>query len=104
MKITDLKIDTRCFGKKMLLVDILPCYVYQNGNRTTEIEGYKYILVLPEMSFEKIAVKILGAMRLDKPTDYVEVSLEGLETSIYFRNGNFEIFSTALNIHAKNAS
>lgn len=104
MKVTDLKIDNKTLGKKLLLVDVTPCFIYENGNRTSNIDGYRYTVALPEHAFDKLQVKILGEQLVEKPEGYVEVTFEGLEIFIYWRNGNYEVGATATGIHttAKN--
>ena len=99
MKLSDLKIDTRCLGKKMLLIDVLPVYAYENSVRTDTVTGYRYIVVLPEKQFEKLSVKILGEVMMDKPMDgYREIVFENLEIRPYFLNGNYEITASATGI------
>lgn len=101
MNLTKLIINPKSLGKQLLLVDIVPVYTYQNGSRTDVIEGYRYVLALPDHAFEKIGIKIAGDKLLDKPDGYIEVSLDGLELFIYWRNGQYELGATATGIHAK---
>ncbi len=101
MQITNLKLNANCVGKKMLLVDVTPCYVYDNGKRTTDIEGYRYVVALPELGFDKLGVKIEGKQLIEKPDSYIEVSFEGLEVFIYWRLGSYEVGATATGIKAK---
>ena len=101
MQITNLKLDANCIGKKMLLVDIMPCYVYENGQRTNKIEGYRYVVALPELGFDKLSVKIEGKQLIDKPDSYLEVSFEGLEIFVYWRAGIYDVGATAKGIKAK---
>ncbi len=104
MKITNLKLNASSVGKKMLLVDVTPCYVYANGQRTNEIEGYRYVVVLPEMEFDKLGVKINGEQLIEKPDSYVDVSFEGLDVFIYWRAGTYEVGATATGIKVKERS
>ena len=101
MQITNLKITPSSLGKKLLLVDVTPCYAYLNGQRTDTIEGYRYIVALPELGFDKLSVKISGEKLIEKPETYVEVSFEGLELFIYWRLGNYDVGATATGIKAK---
>lgn len=101
MKLTDLIIDPRSIGKSQLLVDVLPVYRYENGKKTGEIEGYRYILVLPERGFEKISVKILGDKQMEKPDGYVDVAIDRLELFIYWMSGEYHLGATATAIKPK---
>ena len=97
MKLTDLKIDRKCVGK-MLLVDVVPAFRYENGHRTDTIDGYRYICALPDHGFDKIAVKILGEQQMERPDSYVEVACEGLELRIYWTGGEYQVGATATGI------
>ena len=57
--IKDLKIDPASLGKHKLLVDVAPVAEYVGGQRTDKVVGYRYVVALPEHSFEKLSVKIL---------------------------------------------
>lgn len=41
-------------------MDIAPAYQYDNGKRTDNVTGYRYIIALPAHSLEKIGVRIDG--------------------------------------------
>lgn len=60
LKVRDLRIDPASLGAKKLLVDIAPAYQYDNGKRTDNVTGYRYIIALPAHSLEKIGVRIDG--------------------------------------------
>ncbi len=98
MNIIKLKIDVRSIGTKKLLVDVTPAYVYKNGVKTNEIEGYRYGLVLPEIGFERLSVKILGDKLIEQPEQYAEVDLEGLELNLYHKGGSYDVSATATGI------
>lgn len=104
MQITNLKLNANCIGKKMLLVDVVPCYIYTNGQKTNEIEGYRYIVALPDVGFDKLGVKIEGQQLIEKPESYVDVSFEGLQVFIYWRAGTYEVGATATAIKVKERS
>lgn len=44
-------------GANLILVDIVPYYEYQDGKRTDNLQGYKFVVV-EDKSYEKFAVKI----------------------------------------------
>jgi len=103
MKITDLIIDPKSIGHKMILVGVQPFYVYENGRRTESIKGYKYEVALADKGYDKIAVKIDGNQQMDVTPEYQEVSFENLEIFVYWLNGNYEVGARAMAIHiAKN--
>lgn len=100
MNITNIIIDTeRTLGKQALLVDVNPVFKYENGRRTDTIEGYRYDTVFPGAGFEKVAVKIPGTQQLDKPQGHANVSFEGLELYIYWRNDGYAVGARANGIH-----
>lgn len=101
MNLSSLIINNKTLGKQLLLIDVLPVYVYEDGKRTQEIEGYRYVVTLPEKQFEKIGIKILGEQLIDKPDGYVEVTFDGLELFLYWRNGQYELGATATGVHIK---
>ncbi len=55
MKLTDLIIDPMSLGSKLWLVDVAPCYEYQNKMRTQNVLGYRYTIALPEKGLDKIS-------------------------------------------------
>lgn len=103
MKLTDIIVSTKTLGKQMLLVDVTPVYIYKEGKRTSDIEGYKYMVALPDRSFEKIGIKIMGEQLIEKPKGYIEVTFEGLELFVYWCNGQYDLGATATGIHVKSA-
>lgn len=99
MKLSDLKIDTRCLGKKMLLIDVLPVYAYEDNVRTDKVTGYRYVVVLEELRFEKLGVKIYGDALMEKPEEgFKEVVFENLELHPYILKGNCEITAIATGV------
>lgn len=104
MKITDVVIDaTATIGTDPLLVDVKPCFVYTDGKKTEKIEGYRYVVALPEHQFEKIGVKVLGQCSIEKPeTGYVPVKFEKLDMRVYWnpRNGTYEVSASAMSVEA----
>lgn len=98
LKITDLKFDHRSLGTEMLLVDIVPAYVWLNGQRTTTVTGYKYIIALPAHSLEKLAVKIDGEQKIELPEGFAKVQFSGLELGIYWAQGAPQVSAKAQGI------
>lgn len=102
MKITDLIIDNRSLGKKLWLVEVVPAYEYQNGKRTDNITGYRYVIAMPDRSLEKIGVKIEGKQLLEAPEGYAEVTFTDLEIFIYWSNGQPQVAARAKGISLVN--
>lgn len=100
MNLSDVFIDSKkTLGPKLLLVNVHPVYEYTNGKKSDTISGYKYEICLPTRQFEKIAVKILGEQKIQKPQDgYVEVELIDLELFIYWMGGSYHIGARASDI------
>lgn len=98
MRITDLIIDPKSFGSKHWLVDVVPYYEYKNGVRTDNIQGYSYIIALPEKELDKVSVKIEGELIVEKPDGYVEVQFDSLEPYIYWSRGNYLVGARAKGI------
>lgn len=99
INIRDLRIDPRCLGDSMLLVDIVPTYEYQNKQRTEKVVGYRYVVALPSMGLEKLGIKIDGEKRLEKPEGYSEVKFENLEIGLYEAQGHVNVTAKASGIH-----
>lgn len=65
MKLSDLIIDPASLGKRFWLVDVIPSYAYQNGQRTDTVTGYRYTVALPDKGLDKINMRIDGQQRMD---------------------------------------
>lgn len=102
LNIRDLKIDPASLGAKKLLVDIVPTYEYKDGHRTGTVTGYRYIVALPDLSLEKLGVKIEGKQLMEKPDGYAEVEFSGLEVSAYESQGKTQISAKATGISLVN--
>ena len=101
IKVTDIKIDVPAtVGNKLLLVDIKPRYEYDNNQRTSNITGYGYTVVLPDKAFEKLTVKIDGKQQMDITDGYVDVNFANLELYIYWTQGQYAVGARATGIHA----
>lgn len=103
IKISDLKIDTKCFGGEYLLVDIVPYYKYQDKKRTDILEGYRYDVALPKFKMEKLSVKIPNNTPIVDIVNGEEIPMknvifEGLEVGCYISNGNVNLTSTARSV------
>lgn len=104
LSIRDLRIDPASIGKVKLLVDIIPVYEYRNKQRTDTILGYRYVVALPALAFEKLGVRIDGDQMLDKPETAVEVEFSGLELSAYESQGHTMITAKATGVALVNTA
>lgn len=104
LKITDLRIDPSSLGDVFLLADISISYDYLNGERTTNINGYKYSVALPSLRFEKINIKVpllkqshpLFDINSEKPIPTgIKVGFKNLDVKTYFNNGNINVTASA---------
>lgn len=100
LKVRDLRIDPASLGAKKLLVDIAPAYQYDNGKRTDNVTGYRYIIALPAHSLEKIGVRIDGKQLVEKPEGFAEVEFSDLEVSAYESQGHVQLTAKATGISA----
>lgn len=84
--IRDIKVDVSSFGDNFILTDVFPVYEYKNDKRTDRLEGYRYIVAIPKMKFEKIGVKIESdepLIDLNDDNDGMMVTFENLEIGLY---------------------
>ena len=98
LSLRDLRIDNASLGKKMLLVEVMPAYAYQDGKRTDEISGYRYVICLPDHKLEKLGVKIDGPQQMEQPDGFVEVQIDGLEVTAYEMQGKVQFAAKAKSI------
>lgn len=82
MFVKDLAINPYDLLGSTLLTDVSPYHKYVNGMPTDDIEGHNYNVALPSHRLNKLNVKISGASKMERPTEFVEVTFTDLE--IYF--------------------
>ena len=102
MKLSDLIIDPASLGKRFWLVDVIPSYAYQNGQRTDTVTGYRYTVALPDKGLDKINVRIDGDQQMDAPASFVEVRFAELEPYLYWSGGEYQLGARAKGISAVN--
>lgn len=98
VSIRDVRIDPASIGKVKLLVDVIPVHEYREKQRTDNILGYRYIVALPQLAFEKLGVRVDGPQLLEKPETAVEVEFSGLELGAYESQGHTMISAKATGI------
>ena len=105
MKLSDLKIAPASIGARPLLVEVLPSYAYSEGKRTNNITGYRYVITMPDHSFDKLAVRIEGKQQLEAPDDgYAEVTFQGLEIYTYWTRDGYQVGARAKGIRLANTN
>lgn len=100
MEVKDIVADAKkTVGSNLMLVDIIPVNVYENGKRTDKICGYRYVVAMPDHAFDKISVKIDGAKQLDMPEDeYPVVEFENLTIKIFWSPDGYRVGATATGV------
>ncbi len=68
---------------KTVYVDRQAINNFVDGKPTDEVTAYKYVVVLPNWSFEKITVRIEGSAQLDAPNVSYDVAFENLRAIPY---------------------
>lgn len=104
ISIRDIRIDPASIGKIKLLVDVVPVHEYREKQRTDNILGYRYVVALPQLAYEKLGVRIDGPQLLDKPESAVEVEFSGLELGAYESQGHTMISAKATGIALASAA
>ena len=112
LKITDLKHSLPPEVKNFILTDVKAYNNYVNGERSNVVAGYSYDLVLTEMKYEKLTVKI-PLENQPKPLVDIEkkeeipagtpVRIDGLEIRSYFSKGNINITALGKSISFVNS-
>lgn len=112
LKITDLKHSLPPEIKNFMLADIKGYNNYVNGERSNTLGGYSYDLVLPEMKYERLTIKI-PLENQSKPLVDIEnkeeipvgtpIKLEGLEIRAYASKTGINITALAKSISFVNS-
>lgn len=89
-------LDRVNLGNNMLLVGVDPAYEYDpTGAKTDHVNGYKYTVVLPELGYEKLTVKVAGPKAFDYDGKVIPVSFEGLELRAFSPEGKRTVYVSA---------
>ena len=91
MKLKDLKIDAKAtLGRRIVLTNIAPKYVYEGGKKTDKVEGCYYTVFCQDRQYMSLRVSV------DKMP---HVEFEGLEVHLYYIDKRPIITVTADNVH-----
>lgn len=83
LKINELYFENSQFGGSYQLVEVNPYYKYENKVKTDIIEGYKYTVILLKKGYERLDVKIEGALQIQPGKLDIPVEFEDLKVSCY---------------------
>ena len=98
MKINKLILASEQFGRRYILTEIRPVSEYVAGKPTGNVKGYRYTIVLPERSYERIDVIIDGALQVEHLNGSIEVELKGFSPYISWANGDYIVVTRATTI------
>ena len=89
LSLSALHVDAeKSFGPQKILCDVLPINEFKEGRRTDKITGYKYVIALPFLAYEKISVRVPGERMLEIQGDEpLFVEFENLEVTIFEYQG-----------------
>lgn len=77
-----------------------PVHEFVDGKPTDKIIAFRYDIVLPDMLYSKISVRVPGAAQLDEPAEPYDVTLKGLQIVPYTRDNSVELSFRADTIKA----
>ena len=100
MVLSKIPIDTRKLLSGALAVGSSPSYEYKNGNKTPNIIGTKYSVILPKLGYEKLYVKVSGEQQLEIGDEAVPVKFEDVVAKLYQIDGRCDITVSASSILA----
>lgn len=84
LPLAGLFIDNKCLGNEMILLNSYPYYMYKNNVKTEQIEGFSYVVLLPNHGYNALSVKIPGNKILQlKIGQTLPVQFENLTLKIY---------------------
>lgn len=81
-----------------LLTRVTPSYIYADGKRTQETDGWKYMVLIPELGYDSLNVKIAGNKQVDVSGPDTFVGFDGLEIKPYVINGKLIVSAHATGI------
>ena len=102
IKLRDLKIDAKAtLGRRIVLTNIAPKYVYEGGKKTDKVEGCYYTVFCQDRQYMTLRVSVPGDARIDDATvdKMPHVEFEELEIHLYYIDKKPIITVTADNVH-----
>lgn len=101
IKLRDLKIDAKAtLGRRIVLTNIAPKFVYEGGKKTEKVEGCYYTVFCQDRQYMTLRVSAPGDARIDDATvdKMPHVEFEGLEIHLYYIDKRPIITVTADNV------
>ena len=81
--ISQVIVDPATLGDRLRLYGIFPAYEYKDGQKTTNLIGYTYIVACSGLRGEQLGIRIPGKQLLGQDAYDRLVQLEGLDIRIY---------------------
>lgn len=81
-----------------LLTQVTPSFIYADGKRTQETDGWKYNVLIPELGYDSLNVKIPGSKQVDVSGPDTFVGFDGLEIKPYVINGKLIVSAHATGV------
>ena len=93
-------LDRAAFSGQMILVGVTDAFAYADGHRTDTITAVRCTVVLPDYSFEQLAVKLpvgtaVNESLLGKPVDFTDFFAR-----VYSLNGRMGLSASATSVAA----
>lgn len=76
-------VDPATLGDRLRLYGVHPAYAYRDGQRTTDLIGYTYVVACSGLGGEQLGVRIPGKQLLDQNSIDQLVRFEGIDLRIY---------------------
>lgn len=86
--------------EEAIALSVSPAYAYENGKRTETVEGYAVEIVLPDLGFEKLRVRIsekpkFSQADIDAADTPFAVKFEGFSAKFYIIDGHERVSAKA---------
>lgn len=102
-KISDINlgIEQVAGSDRLLVKDVRESYLYQDGKRTKEVDGYRYLCVAPDRKYEELSVKTTKAwvtrdQLVAAKGGMIMVKVKGFQGKFYrTRDGEYAFTATA---------
>lgn len=85
--------------EEVIALSISPAYAYENGKRTETIDGYTMEVVLPDLGFEKLRIKVSEKPKFEQAdidaSSTFAVKFEGFSAKFYIIDGHERVSAKA---------
>ena len=99
-------VDPATLGDRLRLYGIHPAYEYRDGQRTSNLIGYTYVVACSGLGGEQLGVRITGKQLLDQSAIDHLVHFDEIDLRIYpsYQRGVQGIAAIGIKATAKNIS